>query len=398
MKVLYVAGTGAPGDGAAIRELTALEPSLDIRPVEGASAALGEIRSDDQYQAVFLSPELPHNEALALIASLRRDRVPVAVVALVTTEHRHFFAQALTGGADDVLTLGDTGLVSVDDTLRRIRHSRHVEPGEHSRLRLLYAGHDEVAWNVLCELPFAHTEQTTCAADGSCSLLMSDQGDEGFQCDALVVDENPGDAHALQVVKWVKSRHPDLPVIVLTTPTAGDVGGAALELGADDVVGKAGTYRRRLVATVYRLFFRRVLSRAAESAETVRAVTPAPFREPQLAEVAGGLSWPDERAALAPWGAEAPQGLDPAERDRLTDALRLAESRIDQLAEEAASARNALDALRAQHSREVEALQIERALRDRERAAEFASLSDPGNAADAERVRWPAPCVRRGAH
>jgi hypothetical protein len=39
---------------------------------------------------------------------------------------------------------------------------------------------------------------------------------------------------------------------MLTSPTGHDVGGAALELGASDVVSKAGTYRRRLAATLAR--------------------------------------------------------------------------------------------------------------------------------------------------
>jgi PAS domain S-box-containing protein len=55
-------------------------------------------------------------------------------------------------------------------------------------------------------------------------------------------------------VKWLKASRPELPVLALTSPSGSDVGGAALDLGADDVVSKSGTYRRRLMATLHRYY------------------------------------------------------------------------------------------------------------------------------------------------
>jgi DNA-binding response OmpR family regulator len=74
--------------------------------------------------------------------------------------------------------------------------------------------------------------------DGVIPLLMDTRGDDGDQCEVLVVDELPGKAHTFEVVKWVKSHMPALPVIVLTPPNGADTGGAALDLGADEVVNR----------------------------------------------------------------------------------------------------------------------------------------------------------------
>lgn len=250
MRVLYVRGslgdeTNEPMDG-----LQALDDTLRIETVVGAAAALVELRSKGEYQAAFLSPRLAANEALALIATLRRDRVPVAIVSIITEEQRPFFAQAMTAGADDVLVLHPFGLDTPKETLRRIRSTRHAPPpAGQPKLRVLYVGQDDLAFDVLNDLPFATAGRTVADPDGTTSLGV---GESATRADVIVIDEQPGEGHALRVVKWLQSHAPDVPIVVLAPLTAHDVGGAALELGAADVVSKAGTYRRRLAATLAR--------------------------------------------------------------------------------------------------------------------------------------------------
>ena len=127
MRVLYVSSVHAENGPSPMEELALLEPALEVHVVCGAAAALAEVRTGWEYRAVFLSPQLPHNEALALIATLRRDRAPLAVVAIVAEGQRDFQAAALAAGADDVLVALETGLVTPCETLRRLRDSHHDE-------------------------------------------------------------------------------------------------------------------------------------------------------------------------------------------------------------------------------------------------------------------------------
>ena len=326
LRVLYVTHTDARHDVEALASLTAAEPGLDAQVVQGVAEALVDVRTAGSYRAVFIAAGVPRNEALALIASLRRDRTAVAIVVLVNDEDRQFLVPAITAGADDVLVVRDGGLVAVEETFRRIRHSRHVPPAEQgSRLRVLYAGADGLAWSVLSELQFIDLERTAASRDGALSLVM-ERGHETSLCDALVVDELPGEAHTLEVVKWVKSRMPAVPVIVLTPPSGADIGGAALDMGADEVVSKAGTYRRRLVATLHRLFLRRL------------APVTAPARQ-------------DTKQAAAD------------ERER--EALEESRARLER---ELAAANADVVELRRQQADISEALGFERAMRDRDRA------------------------------
>jgi DNA-binding NarL/FixJ family response regulator len=248
MRVLYVLGGLGDTGTEAVSSLLAVEPDLRVETAVGAAAALVEVRARQGYQAVLLSPRLSANEGLALIATLRRDRVPVAIVAIIDEDQRTFFAQALTAGADDVAVLRSHGLDAPEDTLRRIRASRHLplEAGQ-PRLRILYVGQDDLAFDLLADLAFATADRTSADEDGACSLSV---GDSGERAQVVVVDEQPAEGHALRVVKWLQTHAPGIPIILLTSPTGHDVGGAALELGAADVVSKAGTYRRRLVAAL----------------------------------------------------------------------------------------------------------------------------------------------------
>ena len=279
MKVLYVRGGTADESNEPMEGLQALDASLQVETVAGAAAALVELRSNADYRAAFLSPQLAANEALALIATLRRDRVPVAIVSIISEEQRSFFAQAITAGADDVMVMRPFGLDTPKDTLRRVRSSLHATPPPgQPKLRVLYVGQDDLAFDLLADLPFAIAGRTEADPDGTTSLGV---GESGTRADVVILDEQPADGHVLRVVKWLQAHAADVPIVVLTQPTGQDVGGAALELGASDVVSKSGSYRRRLAAALARRL--RPGAEAAHAFGVHEKPAPVePVREPKL--------------------------------------------------------------------------------------------------------------------
>jgi DNA-binding NarL/FixJ family response regulator len=352
MRVLYVSSVPAEASPSAMQDLVRLDGTLQFETVAGAAAALVELRAQTPaYRAVFLSPHLPQNEALALIATLRRDRLPLAVVAIIEDAHRHFFAPAVTAGADDVLIVRDAGLVGADETLRRVRNSRHLDRAEGQLpLRVLYVGDDDLAWDLLTDLPFVDADRATASDEGACPLSMFSNGSIAAP-DVILIDEQPGHSHALQVVRWVKAHAPDTPTIVLTSPSGADVGGAALELGADDVVSKAGSYRRRLMASLHRRYLRHTAERPAAPEPPP---PPAPAREDPVTPI------PAASHSASP-------SIDPNDLVRAQAAEAAAEARLAECDEarrsletELAAARQALEELR-------ESQAFERAMRDRDR-------------------------------
>jgi DNA-binding NarL/FixJ family response regulator/predicted nucleic acid-binding Zn-ribbon protein len=396
-RVLFVTSAGAPEAVEVLRDLEALDPLIEVGTAVGAAAALDELRSWSTYGVVFLGPGLPHNESLALIATLRRDRAPVAIVPIITDAERQFLAPAISAGADDVVIWRDGRLIEIEDTLRRIRHSRHVDPGaDGPKLLVLYAGQDPLARDLLHSMPFVHSAAAECGQDGALSLVMPDGEAEGQRADVLVVDEPCGRAHMLEVVKWVRARVPDLPIVALTPPAGGEVGGAALDMGADDAVSKAGTYRRRFVAVLHRLLMRRdTPGNGAAAAAEPTAPGPAPVpawvnqtserddlkqaledADTELTEVRSELT--EVRAELAGARAEIE-----AVRRELTDAraaagtARVAQSDAekarDSLRDQLASMTADLVRLQAERAAATEARAFDRALRDRDQE-EIATL------------------------
>ena len=334
VKVLYVTTRDSPDAATVLGDLRWLQPPLEIKQVSGLAGAVVEISTVGGYGALFLAPSFPQNEALALISSLRRNRTPIAIVAIITERDRSFFAHAMMAGADDVLVLRGDSLIAVEETLKRVRQNPHTspEPGQ-PLLRVVFAGQDDLTWNLVSEIPFVQATRTMAGDDGSIATRMSGLG-VGPPADVLIIDEHQGDVHPLQVVKWAHANAPATPIIVLTGPTPGDMGGAALELGADQVVGKTGTYRRRIVASLHRLF----LQRQPSEMSPVEPLSPSERTSESEAEIA-----------------------------RLTSALRSANERIESLSKAAQAATTALTSLRADQDQQREVQAFERALRDRDR-------------------------------
>ena len=256
LKTLYVTGpAGSPTDVAS-QQLVALFPDLDITMVGTVAGALAEARKDRSIVALLISPQVPQNDTLALIVSLRRDRVPMAIVPVVLESHRDFFASAVSAGADDVILLRGDTLVGGHETLNRIRQSPHVTgSSDRYRLRVLYAGQDDAVWALLQETPFVLSERAACTPDGACLIRTSASPDGRLRCDVVIVDD-PAGTHPLQVLKSIREQASDLPVMVLAPVASGEIETAALDLGADDTLLKNATFRRRLTAALRRWYQR----------------------------------------------------------------------------------------------------------------------------------------------
>lgn len=335
LKVLYVQGSVPAVDAATTEQLRTLAAELQITTIAGSAAALAELRRTPGWQALLASPTLPQNEILALITSLRRDRIPIAIVPVVDESHQDLFASAVASGADDVLVRRGETLVNLQETLARIRQSPHLFPAEQRRrISVLYAGRDPLVWNLLDQVPFVKAERVTCGVDGACSVRRAGAGDDSLRADAVIIDEQPGEAHPLQVLKSVKAQASDLPVIMLTSAGAADIATAALELGADDTVLKTGIFRRRLIATL-----RRVHQRLELTAQQVETKT----REERLRQIvenvptgiiviaAGGNVLAMNAAALQLFGATKPRDIvgrdfrqlvGQQDQDAITDLIR----------------------------------------------------------------------------
>jgi len=85
MRALYVKGASAAVDEATLLQLRSQAPELDVTVAANSTVALVEVRQATGWHALLISPALAQNETLAIIAALRRDRVPIAIGASTAT-------------------------------------------------------------------------------------------------------------------------------------------------------------------------------------------------------------------------------------------------------------------------------------------------------------------------
>ena len=251
MKVLYINGASDSG-GVTTQQLAKIAPTLQISSVATVEDAVTEIRKGG-WHGLLTPPTSAEDDTLTLIARLRQDRVPIAIVPIVTEWRQEFFSAAVAAGADDVLLVrGDTA-VHAAETLSRIKHSPHLRPAEERRLRVLYVGKDPLVGSLLDQVPFVKAERATSAADGAIAGRTPAPGPDPLRADAVVIDDAPGESASIAVLKFVRVHAPDLPIIVLTAPNAGEAAAGVLDLGVDDCILKSGIYRRRLIASLNRV-------------------------------------------------------------------------------------------------------------------------------------------------
>jgi PAS domain S-box-containing protein len=259
MKVLYLSAGTTGAASVTAQQLARVAPQLQISSIGSLDEAVAEIRKGG-WIGLLTSPAIGDADTLALVTKLRHDRMPIAIVPVVVEWRQEFFSSAVAAGADDVLLVRGETAVHASETLLRIRQSPHLVPAEERRLRVLYVGKDTLVWHLLEQVPFVKAERSTGLADGTIAGREVTPGPDPLRADTVVIDDAPGEGPSLHVVKFVRGAAPEMPIVVLTSPTAGESAAGVLDLGVDDCIPKTGIYRRRLIATLNRVHQRHELA------------------------------------------------------------------------------------------------------------------------------------------
>ena len=253
MKVLYLNGVDRGRDDTTTRQLTEAEPSMELSRATSPPDAFARIRESGDYDALVTSPAVARSETLALIVSLRRDKVPVAIVPVVTESQQEFATAAIAAGADDVLMQLGGMLLNAPETLARVFESLGRPARGPRRLRVMYAGDDELVWTLLGQLPFVEPIRAATQPDSDDPIRHPTAPKSGFGCDAMVIDSLEDLDQQARLISAVRRREPDLPTLVLTPPILSSDDLQELGLRPGEHIPKTGLYRRPLVTAMERL-------------------------------------------------------------------------------------------------------------------------------------------------
>ncbi|MEO7191941.1 MAG: PAS domain-containing protein [Vicinamibacterales bacterium] len=250
MKVLYLKGTDAEVDRQVLHQLLTAAPEMELTPVGAAVDALDELRRMLGWEAILVSPSVATADTTALISTVRRDRLPVALIPILDAGDQDALIRSLTAGADVVLTMHDHRVLRIPETLARLSHSPHFPgPPLSRRLHVLYVGHDPSVWDLLDQLSFVTPTRLAARQLTDSELDVADT----VPCDVVVVDDDPENPVPAEILHRVRTRAPDAPAILLSPWTGQSAPPPALDLEVDSTFVKTGLFQHQLVGTLRKL-------------------------------------------------------------------------------------------------------------------------------------------------
>ena len=221
-------------------ERFAPECTLEIVPTGGACLARMEQGGID---VLVLDLMLPDVDGLHILGDLaaRGDRTPVIMVS--GHGQTELAVRALRAGAVDCIDKSTAKFLQLPETIRRV-HARHQEqpaspkshfPGRTSVPRVMLVERSPSVSDALAEFFKSSSSQLVLTPAGSAAeverLLIEE---EPF--DAAIIGPTPGGAGALDLLRELRSRAPDTPVLVISAAGDGETAVAAFKLGAQDFI------------------------------------------------------------------------------------------------------------------------------------------------------------------
>ncbi len=249
MRVLYVDSDpdGLSLVGEALRK-TASHIELD------AVTSLAEARErldspEPPYDLLLCDTRLPDGSGLELLSDVRSRRLPLAVVLTTASADEESVVTGLKSGADDYLIKGPDFLQRLPQTLEAaLARFRAGEAFRQQPLRVLYAERSSAD----VELTRLHLQRRApyiqLEAVGSGPEVLALLPEKGPECayDLLLLDYRLPGMNAIDLLKEVRARGFDLPVVIVTGHGGQEIALQALKMGAADYLVKAPGYLERL--------------------------------------------------------------------------------------------------------------------------------------------------------
>jgi len=245
-------------------ELGKLAPHIHLDVSPKVDDALARVALPDRYEALLLDPVIQGNETLNLIAQIRRQDMPLAVIVLTGPADEDPPARLLEAGADDYVVKRPNFVKNLLLILDRLMNRRH--PGgekDFPPLEVLHTGEIERARHFFTRPTLVKFRAATLNAEGLISLPAAAQG--RFPFDAVILDDATPGINLLRALKDIVGRAPDTPVILAVALGQDEVGAQGLRLGAASFVIKSGDYHQRLAVDLESAIRRRDLLREKTS-------------------------------------------------------------------------------------------------------------------------------------
>jgi len=254
MRVLHVEDN--PVDADLIQRLLArLAPDISLEPALSLAAAREYLQDPGRYDLALVDLKLSDGSGLELLAEIREQRLPLAVVMLTGSGDQEAAIAALQAGADDYLTKAHAALERLPATLHDAWKRFHEASARHSNaLRVLYAEHnaadvDLTRRHLARHAPHIRLTVVSDAVQALASLPADKYTPAAY--DVVLLDYRLPGVDALEAVKTLRvERGLDIPIVIVSGQGSEDVAARAIHLGVDDYISKHPGYLYELPATL----------------------------------------------------------------------------------------------------------------------------------------------------
>ncbi|WP_350133441.1 EAL domain-containing protein [Nitrosomonas sp.] len=255
MRVLYIEDSASDAD-LALRTLRRIAPDIELDVVNTLAEGFKRLAEPDCYDLLLVDLSLPDGSGLDVLAHVREQRLPIAVVILTGSGDQDSAVAALKAGADDYLIKRDDYLERLPRVLQGAReHFRDNLERSHPVLRVLYLEHNVFDIDLMRRhfvLHAPHIQMTAVSSvQDALALLPDDPMKQAAEFDALLIDFHLPSMDGLEFFQLLRyERKLNIPAILVTGQGSEIVAARALHLGVDDYLSKHEGYLYEIVATL----------------------------------------------------------------------------------------------------------------------------------------------------
>jgi diguanylate cyclase (GGDEF)-like protein/PAS domain S-box-containing protein len=349
MKILYVEDSAVDAD-LARRALARSAPDIEMSGATSVSQAVALLA--EGCDLVLTDLRLPDGTGLDVLAHIRQNDLPMAIVILTGSGDQEAAVAALKAGADDYLVKREEYLARLPEVLRRaLAKYRARSMKNHRGLHVLYVEHNAADADLTRRHLAQHAPQIRLdvVGDAAEALARLPTGAElASPYDVLLLDYRLPGRNALELVKILRhERGLDLPMVLVTGQGSEELAAEALQLGVDDYLTKHASYLFELPATLENVSRkadlireRAMLAATTERLSQMLATSPVVLYAIRLADQEVSTSWVSDNieriTGYSPAEARAPgwwsQGLhdDDRESAQAQQSARLADGVLTQ--------------------------------------------------------------------
>ena len=263
MKILYVEDNVADVD--LVRRFLARLSLYSLDVATDVHSAMARLKAPNDFDLVLSDLRLPDGSGLDLLAWIRDQNFPTAVVILTGSGDQDAAVAALKTGADDYIVKQGEYLQTLPKILQSACTRHRDEIARKARpLRVLYVEHntfdaDLTRRHLAQYSPHIHLEIVG-DADQAIERLMS--VDHGSDCDVLLLDYQLPGLSALEAIKVMQQKHGIvMPMVLVTGQGNEELAVQALRLGFSDYMVKQPGYLHQLPFALESAYHRAQLKR-----------------------------------------------------------------------------------------------------------------------------------------